>query len=56
VKGGAQPLKCFYQKQADVLACVQKYVKITPEQAVSIKGTCERESHAWFSKSIAWGS
>ncbi|KAM3568443.1 hypothetical protein VYU27_009433 [Nannochloropsis oceanica] len=25
------------QLQADVLACVQKYVKITPEQAVSIK-------------------
>lgn len=30
------------QKQADVLACVQKYVKITPEQAVSIKGMCVR--------------
>lgn len=28
--------------QADVLACVQKYIPVTPEQAVSIQGACVR--------------
>lgn len=42
-KGELSHTHVITQKQADVLACVQKYVKITPEQAVSIKGTWVRE-------------
>lgn len=31
---------CLTTIQADVLACVQKYIPVTPEQAVSVKGRC----------------